>query len=458
MFLQTIPYPQLRLFFDGMLCMMALYALFSFTQHRRAIYWQYALYILCMIITFYWDDIDYGKANYLPGTNFKVVIVESLAFLLYIRFAVLLIEIPRLDPFSNRVLRIMTIIIAIEMVADLVLYLTDASNLIKSNNYIIFRCVIAFGALIVVPRILKLRQAAIGYFIAGSLFFVLGCLTALTINFIPAVFDRNPGNALTFPVTFMEFGVILEVLCFTLGMSVKNRKNELEKIDAQDQLIEQLLENEKKQSALMRIRDDISRDLHDELGADLSSISVMSYAAIRQMNGQESGATDTVNIIGETSRKVIARMREIIWSLHSAHDSVTNFSFRAKETAYALFEHQPIELHLDFPPEEVDSRIPAEYRRNLFLVYKEILHNIVRHSQAQNVYISLCIENDYLDLTMKDDGTGFVYRENKSSGNGLMNLKQRTSAFSGKFSLESEPGKGTIVNVKCPVTPGSDTI
>ena len=457
MLFQTIPYPQLRLFFDGMLCMMALYALFSFMQHRRAIYWQYALYILCMIITFYWDDIDYGKANYLPGTNFKVTIVESMAFLLYIRFAVLLIEIPRLDPFSNRVLKIMNIIIVIEMAVDLVFYLTNTANSLKSDNYIIFRCIIAFGALIVVPRILRLRQAAVGYFIAGSLFFVLGCLMSLSINFIPSVFDRNPINALTFPITFMEFGVILEVLCFTLGMSVKNRKNEREKIEAQEQLIEQLLENEKKQSALMRIRDDISRDLHDELGADLSSISVMSYAAIRQMNGQEPGAKDTITIIGETSRKVISSMREIIWSLHSAHDSVSNFSFRAKETAYALFEHQPIKLHLNFPPEDIDLRIPAEHRRNLFLVYKEILHNIVRHSQAQNVYISLHIENDYLDLKVKDDGTGFVYRENKSYGNGLMNLKQRTSVFAGKFSLESEPGKGTTVSVKCPLVHHSDS-
>ena len=134
MLFQTIPYPQLRLFFDGMLCMMALYALFSFMQHRRAIYWQYALYILCMIITFYWDDIDYGKANYLPGTNFKVTIVESMAFLLYIRFAVLLIEIPRLDPFSNRVLKIMNIIIVIEMAVDLVFYLNNTANSLKSDN------------------------------------------------------------------------------------------------------------------------------------------------------------------------------------------------------------------------------------------------------------------------------------------------------------------------------------
>jgi signal transduction histidine kinase len=444
-----ISYPQLRLFFDGMLCMMALYALLSYSQHRKAIYWQYALYILCMMVTFYWDDIDYGKANYQPGTNFKVAAVESLAFLLYIRFAILLIDIPRLDPFSHKVLKALSLLLFIEILTDLALYLGDVSNDIKSNTYIFFRCLLSIGALLVVPRILKLREIAVGYFIAGSLFFVLGCLMALATNFIPSLFDRNPVNALTFPVTFMEFGVILEVLCFTLGISVLNRRNELEKIEAQEQLIEQLLENEKKQSTLLRIRDDISRDIHDELGADLSSISVMSYAAIKQLNS--TGAEQTIRVIGETSRKVIARMREIVWSLHSAHDSVSHFSMRIKETAYTIFEHHPIALHLDLPPEEVDSRIPSEHRRNLFLVYKEILHNIVRHSKAQNVYIRLFLSDDYLTFIIKDDGIGFVYRENQGHGNGLLNLKQRTSSFAGTFALESLPGNGTTVTVGCPL-------
>jgi len=446
-----VPYPQLRIFFDGMLCMMTLYALFSFTQHRKAIYWQYALYILCMIITFYWDDIDYGKVNYLPGASLKVVIVESAAFILYIRFAILLIEIRRLDPFSFRLLQVMTIIICIEMAVDFVLYFAHVSDLVKSNNYIVFRCILALGSLIVVPRILKLREISVGYFIAGSLFFVLGCLMSLTINFIPTVFNRDPANPLSFPITYMEVGVILEVLCFTMGMSVKNRRNELEKIEAQEQLIEQLLETEKKQSALMRIRDDISRDLHDELGSDLSSISVMSHAAIRQLKSQDKNTENTIFLIGETSRKVIARMREIIWSLHSAHDSIGNFSFRAKETAYALFEHHPVEIHLDFPSEEMDSRIPTEFKRNLFLVYKEILHNIVRHSKAKNVYIRLFLSNNYLNLVVKDDGIGFLYQEKKSTGNGLINLKQRTSVFAGKFHLESHPGSGTTVTIQCPV-------
>jgi signal transduction histidine kinase len=446
-----IPYAQLRLFFDGMLCMMALYAIFSFFQHRKAIYWQYALYIVCMIITFYLDDIDYGKADYLPGTNFKVAVIESMAFLLYIRFAILLIEIPKLDPVSYRILKVLGTILAIEMVIDSILLMTEVSDEFKSNNYIVFRCVLAVGSLVVVPRILRVRQAAVSYFIVGSLFFILGCLISLVCNFLPDFFNRAPANPFTYPITFMEFGVILEVLCFTLGMSILNRKNELEKIEAQAQLIEQLRENERKHSALQRIRDDISRDLHDELGADLGSISVMSHAATRQLKVNDPLAADTIALIGDTSRKVIAQMREIVWSLHSVHDSVGHFSFRVKETAYALLEHLPIELHIDIAEDDIDAQIPTEYRRNLFLVFKEILNNTIRHSQARNIYLSIYIKEDHLNLVVVDDGVGFVNEGIRRTGTGLHNLKQRTASFAGTLSINTEPGKGTSITVLCPV-------
>lgn len=446
-----IPYSQLRLFFDGMLCMMALYAIFSFFQHRKSIYWQYALYIICMIITFYLDDIDYGNVDYIPGTNFKVAVIESTAFLLYIRFAIQLIEIPRLDPFSYRILKILSIILAVEIGIDVILLLVHASDQFKSNNYIFFRCILAVGSLIVVPRILKVRQAAVSYFIVGSLIFILGCLMSLGCNFVPSLFDRSPDNPLTYPITYMEFGVVLEVLCFTLGMSVLNRKNEIDKIEAQAQLIEQLRENERKQSALQRVRDDISRDLHDELGADLGSISVMSHAAIRQLGVQDPVVKDTIMLIGDTSRKVMARMREIVWNLHSVHDTVGHFSFRVKETAYALLEHHPIEIHIDIAAENVDMQIPTDSRRNLFLVYKEILHNIIRHAKARNIYVDIFIKDEHLNLIVRDDGVGFVYNEQTKAGNGLENLKQRTSAIGGTLTIKSKPGQGTSITVLCPV-------
>ena len=176
----------------------------------------------------------------------------------------------------------------------------------------------------------------------------------------------------------------------------------------------------------------------------------MSHAAIRQLKTHEGDPGETVMLIGETSRKVIARMREIIWSLHSAHDSVGHFSFRVKETTYALLEHHPIEIHLDISDDDIDMQIATDHRRNLFLVFKEILHNIIRHAKARNIYIQLFIKDNYLNLVVRDDGVGFVYKEH-NSGNGLINLKQRTSVFAGVLTIKTQPDQGTLIQVLCPI-------
>ncbi len=272
-------YEALRILLDGMLYMMALFSLLSFLQQRKAIYWQYAVYIVCITFTFNLNDQDYLKANYLPGTNFLISLLESVAFAMYISFAIQLMKIQENDPVSYRILRYMIGVLILETVVDCFLFSFDFSPKIISNTYTFFRFILAGAALFVLPRLFRLRQAVVSYFIIGTFLFVIGCLLALWINYIPAIFTRSQDSPFSFPITYMELGVVAEVLCFTLGMSLQNRENELEKIQVQGQLIEQLRENDQKQQKLLKIRDEIARDLHDELGADLASISMMCHAA-----------------------------------------------------------------------------------------------------------------------------------------------------------------------------------
>ncbi len=230
-------YNTLRIFLDGMLVMMIVYALLSFWQQRKAIYWQYALYIGCMLITFRLDDADYRNANYAPGANYFVALLETTAFVLYIRFAILLINVPRYDPFSYRLLQVMTGVLVGAALLDTALWLGGASDGLRSGFYTVNRFVLAGLALVVVPRIFRLRRPVISYFIAGSFCFVTGCLLALCVNFIPSLFTRQPSHPLTYPVFYMQIGVVLEVLCFTLGLSRLNQQTETEKQQVQASLM-----------------------------------------------------------------------------------------------------------------------------------------------------------------------------------------------------------------------------
>jgi signal transduction histidine kinase len=442
-------YEELRVLMDGMLFMMALFSLLSYLQQHKAIYWQYTLYIVCITSTFYLNDQDYKSIEYLPGTSYLITVMESLAFVMYISFAIQLIGIRENDPVSYKVLRGMIVLLAIETIFDAFLFLLPTSNELKSLSYTLFRFLLAAGALWVVPRLFKLRQPVVSYFIVGSLLFIAGCVAALLINYIPAIFTRSPDDPFSFPVTYMELGVVGEVLCFTLGMALLNRENELEKIRVQAQLIEQLRENDKKQQTLLNLRNDIAYDLHDELGADLASISLLSHAASRQVMLQPEQARQSIQQMGDTARKVIRVMREIVWSLHSSHDSSGHFELRLRETAHAIFEHHSTQLHFSFEGRELP--IPSAIRRDLFLIYKEVLHNASRHAGAGNIYIEFRTdEHNHLHLTIRDDGHGFdassIYQ-----GHGMHSLQKRAYALGGTLTIHSLPRRGTITSIICPL-------
>jgi signal transduction histidine kinase len=434
-----------------MLLMMSLYSFVCFIQQGQRILWQYGLYILCMIATFKLDDIDYLSANYRPGANYWVMLIESMAFTLYISFSVSLIEIDKYDTLSYKILNAMLVLIGMEVVIDSILWQSGVSDTARSDFYIVCRLLLAIGALVVVPRIYKLQQPVVAYFISGSFFFVLGCLLALGLNFVPEWFTRTPNKPFSFPVAILEMGVVVEVICYTLGISLKNRQNELDSIEAQQMYIAELKENNRKEQALRRIRDDIARDLHDELGGDLGSISMLSNVAAVQVNAQPTQAKETLELIGDLARNVASSMRQIVWSLHSMHDNVDNFSFRLKETAYTIFEHQPIALNIQLLDAATDLRIPAESRRDLFLMYKEILNNIVRHAQAKNVAISSYFADNQLYISISDDGVGFDTNQLKTDSNGLTNLKDRANKIGGAIEIDSQKKTGTKIEIACPL-------
>lgn len=428
--------------------MMIVYALLSYVQQRKPIYWQYALYIGCMLITFRLDDQDYHKADYAPGANYWVVLLESVAFILYIRFAVLLINIPRYDPFSYRLLQFMTLLLVAGVALDTVLWLAGVSDGFRSTLYTLNRFVLAGMALRVVPRIFRLRKPVISYFITGTLFFVTGCLLALCVNFIPSLFTRQPNHPLTYPVCYMQIGVVLEVLCFTLGLARLNQQTEVEKQAVQAQLIEQLRENERKQEKLQRIRDEIARDLHDELGADLGGIGMLALSASRQVISRPDEAGSKLVLISQSARRVVTTMREIIWNLNSAHDTLQNMAFRFEETARTLLSQHPIELHLELPPRGTDGPLPAEYRRDLFLLFKEALHNLIRHSGATQAFIRLTVEavdtnKTRLIVLIQDNGRGFDAGAVGPGGNGLRSMHQRAVSLGGTLRIDTPGGGGT---------------
>lgn len=201
--------------------------------------------------------------------------------------------------------------------------------------------------------------------------------------------------------------------------------------------------------ALERIRTRIATDLHDDIGSSLSQIAVLSEVASRQMDGTAAAATPLSNIAG-ISRELVDSMSDIVWSINPHRDHLTDLSQRMRRFASDLFSAHDIEFRFDIQEASHPARLEADVRRQVFLIFKESVHNIVRHSRCKRVEINLKMEKHWIILTMADDGRGFDTAQ-VSDGHGLMSMQRRARELGAVLEIKSHPNSGTSICLRAPL-------
>jgi signal transduction histidine kinase len=453
-----VNYSTIRIFFDGMMMMMMLiHMLITFLWQRKKVLFYYALYIASVLCFLDINDHRFFFQYYtsLPDHdirfyNFSVGTIEVICYNLYGWFAIQFMDLRKNDRIAYLLMNIFILLSALSVVIHAFHLFSEILNgdfykyYRSINRYLL--AVVSFAAII---RIMRLRGQIVTFFILGTFFYLCG--TWVSVAIIQMGMDsRQPDLLYTFPLLPTQIGMIFEAICFTIGFSVLNRRTEKEKLLYQQQLVDQLLENERKQQKLRLIRDDIARDLHDEIGSDLGALFVMSEVGFKQVNTSPSEAGNTLKAIGKITKHVLSTMREIVWSLNSSQDSVESLSLRMKDSADAMFKNTVTTAHFEISDFNQISHIEPHHRRDFLLIFKEILHNVIKHAAAKNVYITLIVEGNRAILKIIDDGTGFDVLAKKNSGNGLQNLLRRSEKLMGRLNIESQPGQGTNITVTCP--------
>lgn len=196
---------------------------------------------------------------------------------------------------------------------------------------------------------------------------------------------------------------------------------------------------------LQNLRNNIARDLHDDVGASLSSIAIYSSIVLDQQGTSTFKSEPLLVKITEQANEIMGAMNDIVWSINTRNDAFEMVFSRMREHALQLLEAKGYTLHFDFDENLHRTKLVMEKRRDFYLIYKEALNNIAKYAEARNVWISVAVHNSTIELLIRDDGQGFDV--SAVSGNGISNMKHRATILRGILRIVSEPGKGTTVHL-----------
>lgn len=195
---------------------------------------------------------------------------------------------------------------------------------------------------------------------------------------------------------------------------------------------------------VQRVRNRIADDLHDDVTGTLVGISNFANAA--QMTQDEEARTRFINLIKETADDTKEKITDIVWAINPEHDDWQSFLAKCRRYASDIFESSGIEYEIDIV-ESIAGKLAMDLRQNFWLIYKEIITNIVKHSQANSVFISINVSGNVLVLVARDDGEGFNTGL-QNSGNGISNINKRAKQVGAETELNTEMNKGTIWTIR----------
>jgi ligand-binding sensor domain-containing protein/signal transduction histidine kinase len=200
---------------------------------------------------------------------------------------------------------------------------------------------------------------------------------------------------------------------------------------------------------LERVRTRIAADLHDDIGANLTRIAILSEVAYRQIPEAQSRPENPLASIATIARESVASMSDIVWAINPKRDSLLDLVQRMRNLASEILGSRQVDCEFLTPESDQYLRLGVDVRRNVLLIFKEALNNLARHSACSSADIELRLERPWLILTLKDNGRGFDPAA-LSEGNGLVSMKRRADHLGGELQVISSLGQGTEIRLKVP--------
>ncbi len=202
---------------------------------------------------------------------------------------------------------------------------------------------------------------------------------------------------------------------------------------------------------LLAMRSGISKDLHDDLGATLGSINILSEVAIKKMeSGEQEQTASLLRKISSHSREMVDKMSDIVWAINPKNENVEKIMQRLANFGQEICASKDIQLEFKADETTLMEVLPMNAIKNIYLIIKEAMNNAIKHSGCSHLTISIKTVSADLDISIADDGSGFNPALIKN-GNGLINMEYRVKEMKGSMTILSED-ENTIVNLLVPIT------
>jgi signal transduction histidine kinase len=434
--------------FCGLLLMMILFSIANYLQgaNKEFLYYSgYAFFLGGMLFTkalydFHPDPTSYFFEGYLD------FIMQCIGHGFYMLFMRHFLVTRTHHPFLYRLYNFGLILLVISMTLfSYFHYFTDnytAENWTENATKILL---LAMTIVFLVYSLRQWKQKLFRYPFWGNFFlFIFSLLSQASVmvdtRFLPGLF----GNSLF----YYEIGLFLELVFFLAALNYKNRRRIIAETSERERLrTENQLKEYEKEIAVYKAQQEerqrISADMHDELGAGMTAIRLMSEIARNKM---KENTPVEIERISQSADEVLNKMNAIIWSMNSGNDTLDNLVSYIRSYAIEYFESTPVECKVVTPAHIEPTEVTGDKRRNLFLCVKETLNNALKHSGASEIRIDFEIDNKLL-IRIADNGVGIDLQRIRQFGNGLKNITRRMESIGGSYKIENDSGTVTTLTL-----------
>ncbi|HCY89369.1 MAG TPA: hypothetical protein DHV17_03820 [Chitinophagaceae bacterium] len=419
------------------------YIVVNWFYFRRSEYFFYSIYIIILSLYFLNRIIgdEQGMLHFAGISLYKMYpdrILAILSYIYYFKFGRRFVEAETRYPGIHKTMMLTERLLFLYIGIDIILFTLTGYSKFANLIFIPVNVCIFLVLGYVFWTMLKRREALDKFILTGSMFYGISAVVTLIMGIGKDILENDHMLAL-------QIGALVEMLFLNAGLVYKSRMLQQEIISSQTQLIKQYEDNQHLMNRLNNIRERISRDLHDDVGATLSSIKA--YSEILKINPQ---APSIADLIRDNSTEMIERLELIAWSANPEHDHPKSLVFQMQKFAAPLCHARNIHFHFDHTALDDTLMIPGEIRQQVYLVFKEAINNMVKYAEAANCNAVLRIDPRGLSLYIKDDGKGFDDRY-VEHGNGLKNMRKRVENLGGLLTIETAPQQGTRISMQIPL-------